>query len=442
LFEKARTGASNAAPREDIQMRKEMQIRDLIEYGPVLEEVTKLRAAVKNKHFSDILDADGNQYVDLVMEGGGMLGVALVGYVHALEEAGIRFLDLAGTSAGSITALLLAAVDDKDKKKSERLLTALTQQNLSEFMDGNWGARLFSKLLMAKRFKFLSFLVGPFMALPLRRKLGIHPGEKFESWVRGILDGCGMDTAGKLRKRVGMLPGLKGRHAPLDDFDRDCRLSLITADVTTRAKVEFPKDAEFFWDDPDAVNPARFVRASMSVPFFFCPMRAPLAKSIASRSKQWEERMGVRVPCSASGGTEASHESLFIDGGIMSNFPINIFHRKGEPNAPTFGVRLSDRTTTAITKVKDLAKAVFDSARHTLDDDFILQHPDYRHLLALVDTTGYQWLNFDMRPEELKTLFLRGVEAAARFLKGFNWDDDSGNARSYKRVRRELAQAQ
>ncbi|WP_164016497.1 patatin-like phospholipase family protein [Pyxidicoccus trucidator] len=426
-----------------MERHAELRADYFTEYAPVRSEIESLRTAVKNKHFSDIIGDNETQYVDLVMEGGGMLGVALLGYVHALEEVGIRFLDLAGTSAGSITALLLAAVDDKDKKKSEKLLNALAQQNLSQFMDGNWGARLFSKLLMAKRFRFLRFLFGPFAATSLRRELGIHPGEEFESWVRGILKECGMDTAEKLRERMALLPGLKRRQeAPMDSYDCECRLSLIAAEVTTRFKAEFPKHAELFFEDPEQVNPARFVRASMSVPFFFHPMRVKLPKSIAKkRAIHWEKRTGGPVPGSSDTCPGPENEYLFIDGGIMSNFPINIFHREGIPSAPTFGVRLSGRAPTSVTRLKHLAQAIFDSARHTLDDDFIFRHPDYRHLLAQVDTTGYQWLNFDMKPEELRTLFLRGVQAGATFLKNFNWSNNDGpdpKKESYRSVRMEL----
>ena len=39
-----------------------------------------------------------------------MLGVAHVGFVSVLENAGIRFLGLGGTSAGAINAALMAAV--------------------------------------------------------------------------------------------------------------------------------------------------------------------------------------------------------------------------------------------------------------------------------------------------------------------------------------------
>ncbi|TRX58710.1 hypothetical protein FNH22_12595 [Fulvivirga sp. M361] len=44
------------------------------------------------KRFSDVEDAAGHQFVDLVQEGGGVLGIALAGYTYILESTGIRFL--------------------------------------------------------------------------------------------------------------------------------------------------------------------------------------------------------------------------------------------------------------------------------------------------------------------------------------------------------------
>jgi predicted acylesterase/phospholipase RssA len=46
---------------------------------------------------------------DLVLEGGGVKGIALVGAVAVLEEHGYEFNRIAGTSAGSIVGALLAA---------------------------------------------------------------------------------------------------------------------------------------------------------------------------------------------------------------------------------------------------------------------------------------------------------------------------------------------
>jgi NTE family protein len=41
-----------------------------------------MKTEIKYKRFSDIIDNKGNKYVDLVQKGGGVLGVALVGYTY------------------------------------------------------------------------------------------------------------------------------------------------------------------------------------------------------------------------------------------------------------------------------------------------------------------------------------------------------------------------
>jgi NTE family protein len=78
--------------------------------GRVRAAVDGARTACANKFVSDLVDTAGNQYVDFVMEGGGVLGIALTGYTYVLEQAGIRFLGVGGTSAGSINALMIAAL--------------------------------------------------------------------------------------------------------------------------------------------------------------------------------------------------------------------------------------------------------------------------------------------------------------------------------------------
>lgn len=53
------------------------------------------------------------QFVNLVQEGGGVLGIAFLSYTYVLERMNIRFLKLAGTSAGAINATRLATVRPK-----------------------------------------------------------------------------------------------------------------------------------------------------------------------------------------------------------------------------------------------------------------------------------------------------------------------------------------
>src|SRR5262249_42911955 len=54
-------------------------------------------------------EARGEQVVDVVFEGGGAKGLAFVGALQALQEADLRIRRVVGTSAGAITALMLAA---------------------------------------------------------------------------------------------------------------------------------------------------------------------------------------------------------------------------------------------------------------------------------------------------------------------------------------------
>ena len=48
-------------------------------------------------------------FADLVLEGGGVKGIALVGAISVLEERGYQFRRVAGTSAGAIVGSLVAA---------------------------------------------------------------------------------------------------------------------------------------------------------------------------------------------------------------------------------------------------------------------------------------------------------------------------------------------
>lgn len=75
-----------------LSIKKDVEINNMIQ---------KIKEKIGKEPISDLEDDQGNQYVDIVLEGGGVLGIALVGYTYAMEQAGIRFLNIAGTSAGS-----------------------------------------------------------------------------------------------------------------------------------------------------------------------------------------------------------------------------------------------------------------------------------------------------------------------------------------------------
>ena len=75
-----------------------MKTTDFTQNPEVLKIIAELRKdQIDKKAFSDVMDENNNQYVEFVQEGGGVLGVALIGYTYVLEQMGLRFFSLAGT---------------------------------------------------------------------------------------------------------------------------------------------------------------------------------------------------------------------------------------------------------------------------------------------------------------------------------------------------------
>jgi NTE family protein len=101
---------------------------------------------------------------------------------------------------------------------------------------------------------------------------------------------------------------------------------------------------------------------------------------------------------------------------------------------PTFGVKLEyDNRKKGINSPGTLFGAIFNSARHCLDYDFIRRNPDFRHLVKRIPCQGYHWLDFAMSDREKKGLFKEGALCAFQFLEAFNWEH-------YKAIRRQIAQ--
>jgi len=167
-----------------------------------------------------------------------------------------------------------------------------------------------------------------------------------------------------------------------------------------------------------------------SIPGFFYPLRVASVPQGPEARRRWDDLAGYReVPPKAA---------TFVDGGIMSNFPIDFFHAPDrEPAAPTFGAKLGpdERRSARIDSPQELGAAVFRSASHTLDYDFIKRNPDYEKLVAYIDTgEGHGWLDFEMGEEDEVDLFVRGARKAAEFLTTFDWEGYKG----LRRLKREL----
>lgn len=397
--------------------------------GVEIEELVRQAEEIKasGKKFSDSIDPQNHQYVDLVQEGGGILGLALVGYTYILEKAGIRFYSLAGSSAGSINTLLMAGLSKPGEITSEKIIEIINGKNFFDFVDGPQYVRnLIQRKIEGKSIFWKIVINSSRIYRLLKIHLGLNPGNNIEKWLQDIMQKEGIRTFKDLRIKREFIPGLRHRELPGAKFNYP-RLAFISSEVTTHTKAEFPKMAELYWNDVDKVSPSQFVRASMSIPFFFYPFTVSgLPNQGEKRVEIWEKFAGYSgvVPPSVK----------FVDGGMLSNFPINTFHVAGVPSRPTFGVRLSTyrETYSRTNSFFSYSGAMINTMRQIHDYDFILKNPDYNKLICRINANEkFNWLNFGMSEERQKELFLLGATKAVEFLNEFDWDD-------YKNIRREL----
>lgn len=384
-------------------------------------EVQKLLAALAEmnraqpegqKTISDIVDDAGHQYVDLVMEGGGTLGVALLGYIYILEQQGIRFLRLAGTSAGSIVSMLLAGGGPIDRSKSAWLTEAVAGKDFSDFIDGGDEISAFIDGLMGKdRRKVMQH--SKTAAEVLRKEYGLNPGLEFMRWMAGLLREQNIMTwADMARQRTVVPKGLRRRTTGVSvGADRFQRVSVVAADVTTQTKAVLPEMAELYWQEAHTVNPADYVRASMSVPVFFYPLRAQWVPADEGAEERWSRLANYHGP--------VPPEVLFVDGGCLSNFPMSLFEDDDPlPGAPVWGIKIGlERDSYQPNEsFGQFAGSVLGAMMYWSDNDFFVRHPEKRRQVGIIDTGQHNWLDFSLSDADKEDLFVRGARAAAAFL--------------------------
>ena len=310
-------------------------------------------------------------YADLVLEGGGVKGIGLLGAIEELAEAGLSFPRIAGASAGAIVGALCAACQQAGRPVRELV-------ELMETLD----YRSFADPTVLDHF-------GPLgKGLELLLHDGVYKGDVALHWIEQQLAERGVHTWGDLR-----IDDDPGTSLPPD---RRYRLVVVASDLSRGQLVRLPWDYEHYGLVADDQPVALAVRASMSYPFFFRPVTL-----VAGRGQG---------------------ECTLVDGGMLSNFPIDVFDRTdGKPQRwPTYGVKLSGRpadrqVSHAVEGPIDLAFA----ALHTLLDAHDAYHLDDENTTArtlFVDTDGVSTLDFDIDRKTQQKLYSAGHAAARRFL--------------------------
>jgi NTE family protein len=321
---------------------------------------------------------------DLVLEGGGVKGIALVGAISVLEERGYSFNRVAGTSAGSIVGALVAA-----RLSSPEMIEIMRALDYTRFRD-----------------------VGPEDRVPgigrlysLISQQGIYEGAYFKRWLAEILEGKGIRTFADLRYDDA------GADLP---SEQQFRLVVMASDVSTGRLRRLPWDYPGLGLDAGSIPVVDAVRASMSIPFFFEP---------------------VRLPSQTHGA-----DLWLVDGGMLSNFPVEVFDRShgNPPRWPTFGIKLSARRGTQAVRFQvdstaDLARSML-ATMTSFHDQMHIDDPSVVARTIFIDTFGVKATDFDLTPATAERLFQSGRAAASAFLETWDFDDYIRRFRSTPRI--------
>lgn len=407
---------------------------------------------------------------NLVLQGGGTLGLAHAGFVTGLEAAGIRFVGLAGTSAGSILAMGIAAIRGKDiTRETYQDLVAITDTApMDQFIDGPRPLRILIKRALQGKSPFAPQrwlgIVAAFVRMRDRR--GLNHGTAFETWFESVLSkyDCGTidDLYATLDAIWDDLADLRALHldggcsgpALADQSAIDPSLSgrpgaallqLITMAMPIGMKFKLPQDLYYLSPEYQRTSPARLVRTSMSIPAFFEPV------VMQTNRETWGHRIATQVSdlltASQSRQFESLEELVFLDGGMMSNLPSDSF-RELMPEVPTIVVPLVHGTAAPeITRRRNFTdlgsdvgavvsairlqrdretwaqnapmRAAFDQAERSAPDVKSKKRPPRRYPveIAPIDTGEANWLNFVMSATEKAALFEAGLLRAQTFLE-------------------------
>ena len=315
---------------------------------------------------------------DLVLSGGGVKFIGLVGAIVALMDAGYSFQRVSGVSAGSVVASILAAASQGDQLTGAEVKELALSVPLREWRD-------------AGPVPFLGAAWG------LARDSSMYRGDVAHDWIRGELKNLGVTTFGDLACDADELP------------EGWCyKLVVTVADLTAAQLVRLPWDYRRLYGlDPDEQPVADAIRASMAIPFFYRPVRLT----------------------NASGAM-----STLVDGGVLSNFPIDTFDRRDgkPPRWPTFGITILPRATEGLGAVMPALKplrlldqtALLESLLTTMlagHDQTHLSQPWVAARAITVESTNVGVLDFDAPRSRLEELYDNGYAAAQQFLSTWDW---------------------
>ncbi len=342
-----------------------------------------------------------------IFEGGGAKGFAHIGALKAAELKNIEFIGVAGASAGSIVAALVAAgyrADDlynpeKEVGKPEEK-KGLFDMNFVEFFDKkSWGN--LQRVRASGEWIFGSgILTGGAKAVwstvwnngRIRKFInerGFLVTKSFVEWLDKTLAAAPEVRPDANTGRVLF------KNLPIP-------LAVIVTDLTNQKILEFSGKKT-----PDTPV-AEAVAASISIPLVFYPFPY------------------------ADGQSEPPKELKLVDGGLLSNFPAWVFDEERDRYVnelpPTFGFRLVQLTDPEEEKNTffSFLGALFSTA---LSGDAHLQYRRIENLHLVPLKVRANTLDFEMKAAKKEELYVRGRDSAWAYLRTYFGPADPENVK-------------
>lgn len=297
------------------------------------------------------MEADG------VFSGGGIKALGFAGALKAAAEAGYtEWHQLAGTSAGAITAMTLAVGYDADAIKQK--LDAFDFAKVADY-GGPFGIGRIANLIV---------------------RGALTHGKVLKEFIEQLLQ-----DAPRPATKFGELGG---------------RLRVIGTDLAHSRMVIFPEDVKLYVDDsgsrldPDDFPIAEAVRISAGYPYFFPPLRL---RDAVTRE-----------------------EGMLVDGGVVSAYPVFLFDAPQPQHPTwgfqLFSGFSSEKPTYEAIRGTgwpiDMLKATLDSATSALDK---LAQQAFGNRSIAIPTGDVSTLDFALTEEQKALLYDSGYQAAKAF---------------------------
>ena len=403
----------------DLEVKDQMGLRPedyLKKYEEIELDLNRLNQAINNqkKGLEETPDFGKRPTHYLTFQGGGPKGIAYLGALEALEEQGAltELKGVAGTSAGAITATLLAV-----GYTSKEMYTTLMQFDLRTLLDPTAENKQITEALLktaktGQKTPILNALLkesvqnilslkSPYeLYLRLSKLEGLCEGETFRKWIdQQIQEKTGIKycTFGELKKKIKIDQRYKHLHVYATQIHpKQKSICFSTHD---------PKCDDIIISDA--------IRASMSIPGVFKPHEIHYKNSNQARYKpQYTD----------------SSAPKYVDGGILNNSPFDAFDsieyqkptlaekewNKKIYNHRTLGLSLrveqEEQEEENIHGVKDIALAV--AAVYFNAQAIIAQSdPENKKRLIEIPIKGVSLLDFDVSQDKKEEMIQAGREA-------------------------------